>query len=337
MVPKKVSFGLWYSMRNPKAWETDIVDLYQEHLNQIVIAEKLGYDMVWLTEHHFCEDAHAPSILPLAAAISVKTKTIRIGTGVLLLPLHNAVRVAEDTATIDILSKGRFELGVGIGYRPEEFKGLGVSLSDRPRLMNEGLAIISELLRGKSVTFNGTHYNLDNLTIKPLPVQRPRPPVWVGGFVEESAKRAARFGDGYIGFGDLRDLRKRFLDEWHLTNRQEEPKIAGGHFWLVATRSPKKTFQEISPHVLYQMKIYNKWLKEAGQKLFPEITNVHDLKKLGILQCVSPTEACDIVNDYIHENKVTHYYNWTVPPGYPVKKMNEHLELFATEVIPFFR
>ncbi|MGR9092869.1 MAG: LLM class flavin-dependent oxidoreductase, partial [Gammaproteobacteria bacterium] len=119
-----VKFGLWYSLRNPAAWHRPDAEIYAETLEQIAWAETIGYDDVWLTEHHFCEDGHAPSILALAAAIAVRTQTIRIGTSVLLLPLHDAVRVAEDGATVDILSNGRFELGVGIGYRPQEFAGM---------------------------------------------------------------------------------------------------------------------------------------------------------------------------------------------------------------------
>ena len=98
----KLRFGLWYAFRNPAQWRRSYQDMYAEIIEQIVWAEEIGYDDVWLTEHHFAEDGHAPSPLPQAAAIAVKTKKMRIGTGVLLLPLYNPVRVAEDGATIDI-------------------------------------------------------------------------------------------------------------------------------------------------------------------------------------------------------------------------------------------
>ena len=85
-----------------------------------------GYDEIWLTEHHFAEDGYSPAILPIASAIAAVTKRIRIGTYLVLLPLHNAVRVAEDAATVDIISNGRFDLGLGQGYAPGEFAAYGV-------------------------------------------------------------------------------------------------------------------------------------------------------------------------------------------------------------------
>jgi probable F420-dependent oxidoreductase len=334
---KNLDFGLWYSFRNPEQWRTDYHDLYQDHLNQIIQCEHLGYDDVWLTEHHLCEDGHSPSILPLASAIAVLTKKIRIGTGVLLLPLHNAVRIAEDTATIDILSNGRFELGVGIGYRPQEFEALGVSLSDRASLINEGLQVIKQLWTEKLVNFEGKHYSLKNAFLEPKPVQKPSPPLWVGGFAPAAAKRAARLGDGYIGTGEMTEQAKIFRDEWHRLDRTGKPQLAGGHFWLVASKTPDKTFSEIAPHVLYQIETYNKWLGEAGQALFPVVKTPDDLKELGILNCVSSQHACDLIGDYVESTGIQRYYTWTVPPGYSVTKMTEHLSLFAEEVMPHFK
>jgi alkanesulfonate monooxygenase SsuD/methylene tetrahydromethanopterin reductase-like flavin-dependent oxidoreductase (luciferase family) len=152
---RPLRFGLWYAFRNPAAWRRPFPELYAEVFEQIRWAEGIGFDDVWLTEHHFCEDGHAPSILPLAAAIAALTSRIRIGTGVLLLPLHNPVRVAEDGATIDIISNGRFELGIGVGYRPQEFPPLGAERSERATRTDEGLEIIRRLWSGETLSFSG--------------------------------------------------------------------------------------------------------------------------------------------------------------------------------------
>jgi probable F420-dependent oxidoreductase len=334
----KLSFGLWYAFRNPLQWRRSYRDIYAEIIEQIVWAEGIGYDDVWLTEHHFAEDGHAPSPLPQAAAIAVKTKKIRIGTGVLLLPLYHPVRVAEDGATIDILSGGRFELGVGVGYRVEEFAGLGIPREHRGGRANEGLEIIRRLWEGETVTYKGKYFQIDNARLTPEPVQRPRPPIWVGGFAGAATKRAARLGDGYIGTGDMTAPYQAYLAELRALGKDtSKPKLAGGHFWLIVANDPEKSWREIAPHVLYQINVYAEWLGKAGQHLFPHIPDEAALKASGILNIVTPETAVQMIKEYVAAVPIQRFYTWTLPPGYPVKKMYEHLELFASKVMPQFR
>lgn len=331
-----LKFGLWYSLRNPAQWHRPYPTIYAETLRQIAWAETIGYDDVWLTEHHFCEDGHAPSILALAAAVAVRTDRIRIGTSVLLLPLHHAVRVAEDAATIDILSNGRFDLGVGIGYRPQEFSGFGLTPKSRAGRMDEGLEIIRALWRGETVNYRGKHYDVQHAKLAPLPVQDPMP-LWVGGFAPASARRAARFGDGYIGTGDMAPLVATYREELARLGKPGPGRLAGGHFWLIVSNDPAKTFAQVAPGVLYQIRMYNQWLGEAGQALFPEVTDPTELAKLGILSVVTPAEAVDRIGEYAAATGIERYYTWTVPPGVPEAQMNEYLQLFAEEVMPKFR
>ena len=105
----------------------------------MVRAEELGWDDIWLSEHHFLDDAYTPSMLPLGCAIAARTQKVEIGTSVLLLPLHDPVRVAEDAATLDVLSGGRLQLGLGVGYRVEEFIGFDISRGERAKRMDEEL------------------------------------------------------------------------------------------------------------------------------------------------------------------------------------------------------
>ena len=137
-----------------------LAEFYDELLDEVQLAEELGYDHVWVTEHHFIDDGYTPSVLPIAAAIARLTSRVRIGTWVLLLPLHNAIRVAEDAATVDVLSNGRFDLGVGLGYRIEEFEGFGVDRRHRASLMDESLEIITRTLNGETVSLDGRHYQV---------------------------------------------------------------------------------------------------------------------------------------------------------------------------------
>lgn len=335
-MPQPLRFGLWYSLRNPAQWPRPYTDIYAQTLQQICWAETIGYDDVWLTEHHFCEDGHAPSILPIAAAVAARTNRIRIGTSVLLLPLHHAVRVAEDAATIDILSNGRFDLGVGVGYRQQEFSGLGLRGQDRAGRTDEGLEIIRALWRGETVNFRGKHYQIEDAKLFPLPVQNPMP-LWVGGFAPASAKRAARVGDGYIGTGDIAPMIKIYREELARLGRPEAARLAGGHFWMIVSNTPARTLTQVGPHVLYQVEMYNKWLGDAGQALFPTVTDPRQLVELGILNIMTPPQAIDAIAAYVKATGIERYYTWTVPPGMPEGQMNEYLQLFAEDVMPAFR
>ncbi|NNL86403.1 MAG: LLM class flavin-dependent oxidoreductase [Myxococcales bacterium] len=330
-------FGLWYAFRNPAAWRRPFPELYAEVFEQIRWAEDIGFDDVWLTEHHFCEDGHAPSILPLAAAIAALTSRIRIGTGVLLLPLHNPVRVAEDGATIDIISNGRFELGVGVGYRPQEFPPLGAELSERATRTDEGLEIIRRLWSGETLRFSGRHHQFENVKLEPMPVQNP-PPIWVGGFSPASVRRAARWGDGYLGTADDGSLSALYREELDKAGKDRDSgRLAGGHFWMIASRDPEKTWAELAPHVLYQMQVYNQWLAEAGQALFPEMKDLDDLRATGLFKVLAPADVIREIEGYLAVCPLERYYSWTIPPGVPAAAMNPYLELFASEVIPHFR
>src|SRR5580704_17108538 len=150
---RKIRFGLWYDFRNPAQWRQPADRLYREILDQIAWGENNGFDDVWLSEHHFIEDGYLPSILPAAAAIAARTNRIRIASGVLLMPLHNPIRLAEDIATVDVISGGRSELGVGIGFKREEFQGFGVSSKERGARTDQSLEIIRCALAGETVTF----------------------------------------------------------------------------------------------------------------------------------------------------------------------------------------
>ncbi len=135
-------FGLMYDFRNPQRWYMPAPDFYRAMLDQMVEAEGLGFDHVWLTEHHFTEDAYNPASLSMAAAIAVLTQRIRIGTFVMLMPFIHPVRAAEDVALADILSNGRFDLGVGQGYTHDEFNAFCMDRKERAPRLREGVALM---------------------------------------------------------------------------------------------------------------------------------------------------------------------------------------------------
>ncbi len=135
------TFGLWYDFRQRPPLG-DYARFYAECFEEIEESERLGYAGVWLSEHHFVDDGYLPSPLVVAAAVAARTERIKIGTNVLLLPMHHPLRVAEDAAVADLVSGGRFVLGVGQGYVQHEFETLGFNRRHRPSLFEEGVEII---------------------------------------------------------------------------------------------------------------------------------------------------------------------------------------------------
>lgn len=328
-------FGLWYDFRNPTRWRREPEVLYARTFEQIERAEALGWHDVWLSEHHFVEDEYAPSLLPIAAAIAARTERIRIGTSVLLLPLHDPVRVAEDAATVDVISNGRLELGVAAGYRLGEFEGFGVPRSQRAGRMEEAVPLLRRLLAGERVGFEGRHYRAHDLEIHPRPVQSPLP-LWIGGFSEPAARRAARLADGFIGIGPIAPLVDVCLAELARCERDPETfEFAGGHPWLLVARDPERRWREARDHFAYQIDLYARWFREAGMDVAAPARSDEDLHRQGVWT-VTPDQACERIRAYVRENRVSRFYGWTVPPGLPPEWSDEHLELMAHQVIPDF-
>ncbi|HEY7776755.1 MAG TPA: LLM class flavin-dependent oxidoreductase, partial [Kineobactrum sp.] len=164
---RTINYGLWYDFRNPAQWREDFEVFYANRLQQIADAEQLGFNSVWLTEHHFCDDGYTPSPLVVAAAIGARTSTMHIGTNLMLLPLHDPVRMAEDCATLSLLTGGRFDLGVGIGYRQVEFDQFKRQVSHRPSLVEEGIEVIRRGWSGAPVNFSGKRFEGGDLCITP--------------------------------------------------------------------------------------------------------------------------------------------------------------------------
>jgi probable F420-dependent oxidoreductase len=228
-----------------------------------VYAEQLGFDSVWITEHHFVEDGYTPSVLTIAAAIAARTSRIRIGTWVLLLPLHNALRVAEDAATVDILSNGRLDLGMGLGYRVEEFAAFGVDRRQRGRIMDEGVELIRRAWTEDRVTFAGRFYNVRDLNVTPKPVQRPHPPLWLAARGEVPARRAARFRAGLLHLGPpavYESYAAALRDDG--VDPSTMPVLASRS--CIVSDDPDRTWAAIRDHDHYASSLYRTWYGEAA-------------------------------------------------------------------------
>jgi probable F420-dependent oxidoreductase len=178
---------------DPRTW----TDRYREALLLARLCEETGLDSVWTSEHHFVDDGYMPSLAVTSAAIAATTSTIQIGTAVVLAPLHHPLRLAEDAATVDCIAGGRFVLGVGAGWRAEEFQRMGVPQAEAGRRLGETIRILRGAWGAEPFEFHGRVFDVDRTNVTPKP---PRPiPIFVGGRAASALRRAGRLGDGYLG------------------------------------------------------------------------------------------------------------------------------------------
>ena len=190
---------------------------YREALEEVVRAEDLGFDSVWMEEHHSVTNHYWPSPLPVLAGFATRTSRLVLGTDIIVAAFHHPVRLAEDVAMLDVISNGRLVLGIAIGYKPDEFALYGVELEKRGARFEEQLAIMKGLWTQERVQFKGTYYTLEG-RLEPKPVQKPHPPVWIGGWGDITLRRAATLADNWIP-GPTADLtrllagKKQFLEQ----------------------------------------------------------------------------------------------------------------------------
>lgn len=341
-----MKFGLVYC--NQSLTSTHMGSVYEETLEQTLLAEKSGYNSALICEHHLLPNAgYFPQPLTTVAALAAATKKIRLGTGVMLLPLYHPLHVAEMGATVDIVSKGRLILGVGQGYRPEEFEGFGVSLSNRGRLLEENVKIIRALWTEDKVSFQGRFHELRDVTLSPKPVQKPSPPIWVAAKSEAAVRRAARLCDAY--FMDpvtpqavLKQRRAAFKDEVKKVGRAEAKMETPLFREAYVSKTDNQAWKEVLEPVLHIYKEYYDWghmQDEDGNLVDPKKVSYEQfLELLRRRFIVGSVDRCiEQIENYEREVGVDHMIFRIHFPGLSHKLASGAIKLFADKVMPHFK
>jgi alkanesulfonate monooxygenase SsuD/methylene tetrahydromethanopterin reductase-like flavin-dependent oxidoreductase (luciferase family) len=342
-----VNFGIALMFRNPPPQQVPFTEIYAHQLDLAVQAEELGYDSIWLTEHHFVDDGYSPSLLPIAAAIAGRTKKIRIGTFVILLPLHNPLRIAEDGATVDVISKGRFDAGFGQGYRVPEFTGFNIPRNERGARLEEGAEIVRRAWTENNLTFEGRFNRVTDVTITPGVVQKPHPPIWLAARGPKSIRRAARHGYHFMGTGgaDQQGIYDAALTEFG--KDPQEYNIAQLRTVFVASRH-ENAWDAAEAGAHYMMGCYGKWFAEAndlpgdsGGAALPPVGEFRHSDTSALfgepLIIGTPDETISMLEEYFARTRITHLVMAMALPGVDPKKVSASMRLFAKEVIPHFR
>jgi alkanesulfonate monooxygenase SsuD/methylene tetrahydromethanopterin reductase-like flavin-dependent oxidoreductase (luciferase family) len=280
-----MQFSLRYDIRAP-AFGVPQADLFEACLDQCEWADQLGFDSVGILEHHGSDDGYNPSPFVLASAIAARTKRIRIRLTALILPLHDPVRVAEDAAVVDQISRGRLELVIGAGYMAREFAMFGKELKDRVQLQTEGIEVLKRAWSGEPFEYRGS-----TITVTPKPYRRPRPPLILGGSSAGAARRAARIADGFEAtvprFEDIYREECARLGVPAVAARPPSPRA----LFLHIAEDPDEAWEKIAPHALHETNSYSSWVADSGTpnpyRYFPDPVS---LRASGTYRVLTPRE-----------------------------------------------
>jgi len=314
---------------------------FREALEEVVRGEELGFDSVWMEEHHGVKDHYWPSPLTVLAAFASRTSRFLLGTDILVFPFYHPVRLAEDTALLDVISGGRFVLGTAIGYKPDEFALYGTPLEKRGARFAEGLRLVKALWTEETVTFRGDYYAVENARIEPKPLTKPHPPVWIGGWGELALKRAATLAQNWIpgptaDLARLLDGKRKFLayraaagvaepiTEWPLTR----------DVIIADTGRQARELAERHIMVSYRHEYAGGW-----RHPFIDASIATDLDRLMKDRFLigGPEQVRAGIARFAEAYGMTHLICRLFFPGMPHAHILRELELLAREVMPAFR
>ncbi|MAO73600.1 MAG: hypothetical protein CL409_05955 [Acidimicrobiaceae bacterium] len=323
-------FGVMYDCRHVPGGQMTMTDVYSATVEQAVLADKLGFDHLWFSEHHFLEDGYLPAFQPLAGAIAARTTQIRISNDIALLPLYHPVRLAEELAVLDHISNGRMEFGIGMGYVPKEFEAFGVPLKNRVSMTDEAIEILRLAWKDEPFSFKGKRYELSNINVYPKPVQPLGPPLWIAAMKEPGALRAARFETNLLPQGRREDVLDPWRNELKAQGKDPNDYRVGIIRSVYVTDDKERDWPVIREAERFRMGVYNTFMAETPDEYGWGSGD-------GIPQNViigTPSEVIGQLKAFIDAYGITDIATSGLPPGIDPEFMAANLERLAREVIP---
>jgi len=347
--------GMLHLFENPEGFtEHEIV---KNQMELMIEAERLGYDTVMPAEHHFSEYGYCASPQVSLAAVAARTSKIRLSTGVVVLPFHNPVRVAEDFAFIDLMSDGRVDLGVGRGYQPMEYKGFGLDQTCSREIFHEGMEVIHKCWTEDRFSYHGKHYQFDDLCVRPKPLQQPHPPIYMACLSPETFEIAGRYGYDILMstvFGLTAEMAKEGIESYRKGRREGGHDPQGGKIACLLMVYPGATREEarntFGPRVTWYYRTIAKYVAPPqGQvdiKGYDGYGNARDLASSvefddlvdgTSIVCDAPEACIEKLVELGQEFGFDELLCWTRIGGLENAKVLSAMELLGTDILPAVR
>lgn len=318
-----MNVGLYFDLRNPPEWRVDPAQLYGFTLEMCEEADRLGCHSVWFTEHHLFDDGYLPQPLTLAAAAAARTSRVRIGTAVVVAPLHHAVELAEQAALVDIISAGRLDLGLGAGYRIPEFDLYDADVTTRYDVTDDRARTLRRLWADRGVT--------------PGPVQ-PRVPIWLGYQGPKGARRAGLLGEGLLSLDPALwpNYRDALIEAGH--DPQSARMTGGVQGWM--SDDPERDWPVVSQHLAHQLNTYRRYMVEGTDQDVPRPVDPDKLRQreprgpLSYFAYGTPQDMAAWVRTHTAGAPVETVYLWASISGMSQDMVAEQVRLICSELAP---
>ncbi|QEC50571.1 LLM class flavin-dependent oxidoreductase [Baekduia soli] len=313
-----MQLGIYFDLRDPEPWRVGTDRVHGRALEAAEEADRRGLRSVWLSEHHLFADGYLPQPLVFAAAVAARTRTVRVGTAVLLAPLRPAIDIAEQAAVVDQLSGGRLELGLGAGYRVPEFEAFGVDPARRFALLEQRAVEVRALWEGAAVT--------------PGPLQE-RPPIWVGAHGARGARLAGRSGAGLLSLNP--ELWAPYLEARALAGHPLAGLRVSGPLSVLLADDPERTRALVAPYAEHQWATYDSYAHEGA----PEgpLTRLFAARGAGApppVRVLTVEQAAAELTSLGQRLPLGHVFLWERVAGMPDVIAERHVELLASGLAP---
>jgi alkanesulfonate monooxygenase SsuD/methylene tetrahydromethanopterin reductase-like flavin-dependent oxidoreductase (luciferase family) len=351
-------FGTYFFLQAPPGHRH--ADIVGNELTQMEWSDELGFDEVWLTEHHFIDYGLSVDPGALAAAAASRTRRVRIGLAAAILPFHNPLRLAEQMALVDIISGGRLDVGVGRGNRPAEFAGYRIPQQESRERFDEAVEVMRRAWTDDRFSFDGRFFSFDGVRVIPRPIQQPHPPLYQVCVSRDGIENTALRGWPMLNsvlFGPLDQLvtnRDIYVAALRKAGRSEAEIAALLALWGVSRQiyvaeTDAKAREEARPYELWYQESFRRFviperIEDAHPSLQPGFRAMAErLSRItweGLVEETLAFGTPDTVAGHLERMRelgVGQVLCWMNFGGLPQDKIRRSMELFAREVMPRFR